>query len=260
MSFKRLEERVSPAVALPVTIMVGGNGALPRLMIGVGKSISAELADDPWKRCYLLIGEYEDAGKIVLDRDDVLGPITVNHKKRGGFMIDCGHVPDVSPTAIARTRVAARMLDGHQIEITLPEFEIAEAGDEETDDESGEGEQDSDAEDDDADDDSVAQPPVPGGVDPNVFYVDLAADNETVSFHGLTAEITARQAKLLYLLGRQRPMVVPKRLVINGLWDGNPPTTASDVLETMLKDLVPILEPMKLMIKPKADGYQLVDL
>lgn len=259
MGFQKLQkiDTGTPGTA-PVTMRLTKRATV---VVQVKKSFFDEFDEVLWERADLFIGNDFDKGKLRIEpaRDGLIKVTQLKH----GLNISVGRLPGIGPGP-SESHAAIATLVNDAIELTIPELPVLH---EDAPDHADEVEEDAedDAPDGGADEDAtitVPLPPIPapkgeafGGV-----TIDLAEGRETVTNRGVTAEVTKRQAKLVYLLAKNRAAGSTRAFIRSALWDGNPPTEADQVLTQIVTDIADVLAPLKLAVVPKGVGFKLVDL
>lgn len=250
MGFQKLQKIASAATnTAPVTMRLTKRGAA---VIQIKKSFFQEFMPLHWSRADVSIGDGDDEGKLLVEPSEE-GLIQVAHLKHG-LILNIGCIPSIGTAKSKSWPAEARHLDSSII-VTIPELPPAE--------DNGDAEEEPDDHDADDDTDSgtdAAPPPAPRGETFAGVTIDLTEGRERVSNRGVTAEVTKRQAKLVYLLARSRPSGATRGTILNALWDGKPPAEAEAVLSQIVGDIAEVLAPLKLAIEPKGVGFKLVDL
>lgn len=259
MTFERLKARYQNGTKKgPATISLTGRG-LPRVNLSLSGPLAKEADLTCGEKVHLSLGAGMDAGKILIERADD-GVFTTRVLKGSAVLIDGGFIDAVGTVAQKKRSTTARVISAGVVEIDIPDFN---AGDDDDIDEEG----------DEPDSASSSQPqkshPSPRTAAPkgakaetvNGITVDLTLDNESITFAGKALEVTTRQAKFIYLLARPRPAPVAVSFLINALWDGRPPGSATSAVTQMAADLQKALSPIGLNLNlVKGGGYQLKDL
>ncbi len=251
MAFERIELSLAkPKSSAGITITVHG-----KTVVAVRKDIVAKAGFKANGTFTALLGTDEDRGKlqIVKDKDGV--PCARELKKTGAFFFNLGMVPAIGTTPHKQQPIEARIVDdGIEIDIPADTGPRLLAAPTKTAPKAAEHEKPAPVT------GGGARKKVDGADTVNGVSIDLTLDSETVSFKGASIEVTTRQAKLVRLLARPRPLPVASSFLIGALWDGKPPQNAQAQIVTMVGDLTALLKEIGLDLRlVKGVGYQLKD-
>ena len=259
MGFQKLQSIVSAAAATaPVTVRLTKRAAV---VIHIKKSFIGGAADNAlWTRADVSLGDGDDEGKLMIE-PSASGLVAVAQLKHA-VTINIGRIDGIGPGP-SKSHPAVANIFCDNIVLTIPELpqvEIEEVESDEADD-AGQDETEDD-ESDDADDagTDAAPPPAAKGETFGGVTIDLSDGDESIMNRGVMVEVTKRQAKLVYLLAKNRTTGCTRGFLLNALWDGAPPSHASDTLDSIIHDIAEVLAAAKLAVVPKALGFKLVDL
>lgn len=248
MGFLKLQKIDSGAPGTaPVTVRLTKRATV---VVQIKKRFFASFDDALWAFADVYIGDGTDAGKLRIEPTKTSGLVKIAQLKHS-VSLNIGRVGLIGPGP-SKSHAAVATMDGDAIVLTIPDLPQVEVA--ELDDVSGD--------DDDADDDvaDCATLPAAKGETFGGVTIDLAEGSETVANRGVTAEVTKRQAKLVYLLAKNRVAGSTRAFLRAALWDGNPPGEADQVLTQIITDIADVLAPLKLAVVPKGVGFKLVDL
>ena len=263
MGFQKLQniDSGAPGTA-PVTVRLTKRATV---VVQIKKRFFETFDGALWTSADVYIGDGADLGKLRIEPTTTSGLVKIAQLKHS-VSLNIGRVGLIGPGP-SKSHAAVATIDGDAIVLTIPELPQVEVA--EDDDDSGdEAEDDEDdapnysADDDDADDDvaDAATLPAAKGETFDGVTIDLSEGRETVTNRGATAEVTKRQAKLVYLLVKNRTAGSTRAFIRAALWDGNPPVEADQVLTQIITDIADVLAPLKLAVVPKGVGFKLVDL
>lgn len=264
MAFEKLEARAkSGRAGLPASMSLTARGARPAVMVSLTRELVEGAAFDSAAKFDALIGSGDDAGRIRIVQADE-GVLTPRVLKAHSFLIDLGFVASIGTQPHPKMYTSARVIEAGVVEIDVPDFDAKD--------------------DDDADEDQAAtsdrepETPVARPAPPQItalvrkaastkvesvngVVIDFAQGRECVTFNGKTADVSARAARLVFLLARPRPTPVAASFLVNALWDGKPPGHAMATLQQIAADLQKNLSPIGLNLAVvRGVGYQLKDL
>ncbi len=260
MGFQKLQsiDSGAPSTA-PVTVRLTKRATV---VVQVKKSFIGDAASTPlWSRADVFLGDGADVGKLRIEPASD-GLVAVTHLKHG-VNINVGRLAAVGPGP-SKSHVATAALVNGAIELTIPALPQVETSDAEADVEDEDADEDGpnySADDDQEDEDTGAVAAVTAnGETIDGVTIDLTEGCETVTARGLIVEVTKRQAKLVYLLAKNRTSGSTRAFLRSALWDGKEPAEADQVLTQIITDIADVLAPLKLAIVPKGVGFRLVDL
>lgn len=250
MGFKKLEQRAKTGAShLPASIKIRGK-VRPSVVVRFTKEFTDSLGALATNIFDVLVGHDEDAGKLRLRAAFGVGIVEPRYL-RGAMVLDLGYVPEIGDRSSECIRTAARVIDEECIEIDIPDLYAVAADDEDGD----EGGDDEDGEEATAADADPAQEANASVLIDGIAFV-LTDGEASIAHRDQMVKVTRRQARLVYLLARARA-AMRRTTILNALWDGKPPSHSDDTLTMIVKEMGPVLEPLKLAIAEKGSGYKL---
>lgn len=267
MPFERITQRAfSGRRGLPASLALNcrKNGGRPACVISLQAEFVRTTNFTADCKFHVAIGTGIDEGKIRIERADD-GIFGVRGMK-GSLLFDLGYIAALGEHAQPRAFTTAAYADGAVV-IDIPE--AGDAGDESDEEEDQE--------------EPVATPPKAAAAQPartaapspaapqarksaggsvvrlSGVDIDLAVDNESVSFSGKTIEVSTRGARLVEVLARVRPNCVGDDFIIGKLWTVRPAGVAT-LLDMVVRDLGSLKTIGLEVRKQKGIGHQLVEI